>query len=273
MSLLAKTIPFTPFTIQQVIWAIVVAVVGYIIISWISSLFRKSLSKAGLPDLVADVFTKLLKVFLYVALILAVVRALGIQTGSVVLGLSAVIGLILGFGLQDTLNNLAAGVWIAVTRPFDKGDFIQVAGHSGTVTEVGVLSTVLTRPDNEVVMIPNRQVWGAPIVNYTRNPIRRINLSVGVAYGTDLDRAVRVALETVKSIEGVLKDPAPQVVVAELADSSINLAVRAWAKKEDYWTVRERIMKAIYNAFNREGIEIPFPQLDVHIRDMPGSGS
>ncbi len=270
--LLSTQIPFTPFTVQQVLWSAITLIIGFIVSAWAAGVFKRSLLKTGAPELVADVFAKLLKTLLYVAVVLLAVRALGIGTGSVVVGLSAVIGLILGFGLQDTMNNLAAGVWIAVTRPFNKGDYVEVAGYSGSVTEVGILSTVLTRPDNEVVLIPNRSVWGQPIVNYTRNPIRRVNLQVGVSYGTDLGRAVRTALEVVKSVPGVLENPAPQVVVAELGDSSVNLAVRAWARKEDYWAVREKIIRGIYERFMEEGIEIPYPQLDVHIRDMPGTG-
>ncbi len=232
-------------------------------------IFRRSLERLGLPELAARVLTRLVSIMLYFALVLAVAESLGFGTGSVVLGVSAVIGLILGFGMQDTIANLAAGVWIAAARPFDKGDVVEVAGFTGKVEEVGILSTLMSKPDGEIVYIPNRQVWGSPVVNYTRRPIRRINVTIGVAYGTDLDKAVKVAIETIKSIDGVLDDPEPQVVVTELADSSINLSVRAWAKKEDYWRVREEALKRIYNAFNREGIEIPYPQLDVHIRDMP----
>jgi len=265
-------VPFTPFTLGQVVWSLIILALGVLVSNWLARMFRGSLLRAGLPELIADVFSKLFKALLYVSVVLLAVRALGVGTGSVVVGLSAVIGLVLGFGMQDTMNNLAAGVWIAVTRPFDKGDYVEVAGYSGTVSEVGILSTVLVRPDNEVVLIPNRSVWGKPIVNYTRNPTRRVNIQVGVAYGTDLDRAVRTALDIVRGTPGVLMDPQPQVVIAGLGDSSVNLAIRAWARKEDYWAVRERIIRGVYERFAAEGIEIPYPQLDVHIRDMPGGG-
>ncbi len=269
--ILTWTIPLTSITIGNLVWAIVIAVVGYIIIKLFEQVFRKSLIRIGAPELVAGVLTRLTVVLLYVVLILAVAAALGFSTGSVVVGLSAIIGLILGFGLQDTMNNLAAGVWIAVSRAFSKGDLVSVSGYTGIVDDVGILSTVLKQPDNTVVTIPNRNVWGSPIVNYTKMPIRRVTLNVGVAYGTDLDKAVKIALETVSSIDGVLNDPPAQVIVSELADSSVNLQVRAWVKKEDFGRVKESIMKAIYNKFGDEGIEIPFPQLDVHVRDMPGT--
>ncbi|MCE4609418.1 MAG: mechanosensitive ion channel family protein [Desulfurococcales archaeon] len=268
--ILSNTIPGTSITIGGLLWALVILVVGYIIVVSFLAIFKRSLSRLGLPPLVAGVLTRLVSVILYLALVLAAASAAGFNTGSVVLGLSAVIGLILGFGLQDTINNLAAGVWIAVTRPFDKGDLVEVGGYLGTIKDVGILSTVIVRPNNEVVLLPNKSVWGSPIVNYTRNPTRRITLDVGVAYGTDLDKAVKIALEAVKNVDGVLEDPAPQVVITELADSSVNLQVRVWVKKEDYGQVKPEIIKAVYNAFNAAGIEIPYPQLDVHIREMPG---
>jgi small conductance mechanosensitive channel len=270
-NILNYTIPMTSITIQGVIWAIVIAIVGYIVIKVFEAIFKKSLMKIGVPDLVSGVLTKLIVALLYVVLVLAIAAALGFNTGSIVIGLSAIFAFVLGFGLQDTMNNLAAGVWIVVTRAFSKGDLITVAGYTGAVEEVGILTTVLKQPDNAIITIPNRSVWGSAIVNYTKMPIRRVTLNIGVAYGTDLDNAVKVALDTVKEVEGVLENPSPQVVVSELADSSVNLQIRAWVNKENFAAVKEAIMKSIYRRFNEEGIEIPFPQLDVHVRDMPNA--
>lgn len=203
------------------------------------------------------------------AVILLAVRALGIEVGSVVIGLSAVIGLILGFGMQDTLTNLAAGVWIAALRPIDMGEVVEVAGKVGKVNAVGIMSTELLTPDNVLITIPNKLVWGNVITNYTRMPTRRVDVNVGVAYGTDLDKAIKIAMDLMQNHPKVLKDPAPTVVITELADSSINLQLRAWAKTEDYWTVKGDLTKGIYEAYMKEGIEIPFPQMDVHIKEMP----
>ncbi|MCE4625393.1 MAG: mechanosensitive ion channel family protein [Desulfurococcales archaeon] len=266
IDILGYRIPYTSITIANLIYAAVVLVVGYIIIRMALKVLRRSLERLGLPPLVAGILTRLTAVFLYLALLLSAVRALGISTGAVTLSLGAAVGLILGFGLQDTMNNLAAGLWITVVRAFKKGDFVKVAGYMGTIEDVGVLSTKLRLPGGEVALIPNRNVWGSPIVNYSAADVRRFNFTVGVAYGTDLDRAVRVALEAVKSVPEVLDDPAPQIIIQELADSSINLEVRGWAKKEDLLTAKTKTIKAVYDAFNREGIEIPFPQLDVHLR-------
>ncbi|MCE4617380.1 MAG: mechanosensitive ion channel family protein [Desulfurococcales archaeon] len=264
--ILGQQIPLTSITLGNVLWAVIIAIVGYIIIVVVRAVFRKTTSTIGLPPLVSGIIEKFLAAILYTSLILAIAGALGFSTGSIILGLSAVIGLILGFGLQDALNNLAAGVMIAVSRPFERGDLVSIAGHIGVVEEVGILSTVITKFDNEIAIIPNRNVWGSVIVNYTKNPIRRISFTVGVAYGTDLDYAIKTALETVKCIDGVLEDPAPQVVVTELADSSVNLSIRLWAKKEDYGRVREEAIKRIYRVFAEKNIEIPFPQLEVHLK-------
>lgn len=214
---------------------------------------------------------RFLSALLYVAVILLAVRALGIGVGSVVLGLSAVIGLILGFGMQDTLTNLAAGVWIAALRPIDMGEVVEVAGKTGKVNAVGIMSTELLTPDNVLITVPNKLVWGSVITNYTRMPTRRVDVNVSVAYGTDLDRAIKLAMELMKSHPKVLKDPEPSVVIAGLEDSFINLQLRAWAKTEDYWAVKGDLTKGIYELYRKEGVEIPFPQLDVHIKEMPKS--
>ncbi len=267
--MLSRTIPLTSIKVESLLWAIVIAVVGYVIIKTVIQVLRSSLTRIGVPELAAGVLARLVEVLLYAALVLAVAATLGYNTGSLVLGLSAIIGLVLGFGLQDTINNLAAGVWLAASRAFSKGDVVEVAGYKGVVEDVGILSTVLKTPENNVIMVPNKSVWGSAIVNYTKMPVKRISVDVGVAYGTDLDKAVKTALDVIRSIEGVLSDPEPQVIVTELADSSVNLQLRAWARREDYWAVREAIIKAVYRRFNEEGIEIPFPQLDVHVREFP----
>jgi len=266
---LDEPIPYVGVKPIQVITAVVILVVGWVATRLIVASLRRGLKRTKLPELVVEFLCRFISSLLYVAVILLAVSALGIGVGSVVLGLSAVIGLVLGFGMQDTLTNLAAGVWIAALQPFNKGDVVTVAGHTGKVDAVGVMSTELLTPDNTVITIPNRLVWGSPVVNYTRMPTRRVALDVGVAYGTDLDRAIKIAVELMKGHPKVLNDPEPSVVVTALADSSINLQLRAWTRTEDYWAVKGELTRAIYEAYTREGIEIPFPQMDVHIKEMP----
>ncbi|MBP1912662.1 mechanosensitive ion channel family protein [Thermococcus stetteri] len=269
MVVLDKSLPYVGVTPMQVITAVAILIVGYIVAKVITASFKRGLRKTKLPELVVEFLGRFLSALIYVAVLLLAVRALGIEVGSVVLGLSAVIGLILGFGMQDTLTNLAAGVWIAALRPIDMGEVVEVAGKTGTVRAMGIMSTELLTPDNVLITIPNKLVWGNVITNYTRMPTRRVDVNVGVAYGTDLDRAIKISMDLMQNHQKVLKDPAPSVVITGLADSSINLQMRAWVKTEDFGGVKGDLTKGIYEAYMKEGIEIPFPQLDVHIKEMP----
>jgi small-conductance mechanosensitive channel len=262
---LGATVPYTEITFMQVFTAVIILIVGWIAAKIIVSMFKKGVGKSELPELVTDFLARLFGVLLYVAVILLAVSALGITVGSVVLGLSAVLGLILGFGMQDTLTNLFAGVWLAALRPIDKDEVVETNGKTGKVDAIGIMSTELLTWDNTFITIPNKLVWGSVIENYTRMPIRRVDVSVGVSYASEMDRAITVAMDLMKGHSLVLQDPESAVVVTELADSSVNLQLRAWAKTEDYWTVKGDMTRGILEAFRKESIEIPFPQLDVHL--------
>ncbi len=264
-----KPLPYVGVTPLQMATAVAILVIGWVVTKILVGTFKRGLKKTKLPELVVEFLGRFLSALLYVVVILLAVSALGIGVGSVVLSISAVIGLILGFGMQDTLTNLAAGVWITALRPFDKGDVVTVAGQTGKVNAVGIMSTELLTPDNTLITIPNKLVWGSIITNYTRMPTRRVSVDVGVAYGTDLDRAIKIAMDIMKGHPKVLNDPEPSVVITALADSSINLQLRAWTKTEDYWAVKGDLTRAIYETYMKEGIEIPFPQMDVHIKEMP----
>jgi len=253
-------------TPESVVLALIVAVIGLIVVRVIRSAFKTMLSRASkLSGLVVEFLVRFFSILLYVILILVVMATLGFDVSSVVLGLSAVIGLILGLGLQDTITNLAAGVWVAAFRPIDKGEFAEVNGISGTVMGVGIMMTEMLKPDNTYITIPNSQVWSNPVINYGRMETRRLDVTVGVAYDTDLNKAIRVATDLMKSHEGVLPSPEPVTVVTELADSSVNLSLRAWTKTEDLWGVKWDLTREIVGAFRDAGIEIPFPQVDVHL--------
>jgi small-conductance mechanosensitive channel len=253
-------------TPKSVVLALIVAVIGLIVVRVLRSAFKMALSRATkLSGLVVDFLVSFFSILLYVILVLVVMATLGFDVSSVVLGLSAVIGLILGFGLQDTIINLAAGVWVAAFRPIDKGEFAEINGMSGTVTGVGIMTTEMLKPDNTYITIPNSQVWGNPVINYSRMDTRRVDVTVGVAYDTDLNKAIRVATDLMKSHEKVLPSPEPVTVVTELADSSVNLSLWAWTKTDDLWGVKWDLTREIVGAFGDAGIEIPFPQVDVHL--------
>ncbi len=258
-------IPYIGVSLFDIIFAIIAFIVGYIAIAMIVRIFRKSLLKTHLPKILVEFLSRFFKILLVIILILAVLPILHIDVSAVVIGVSAVIGLILGFGMQDTMTNIFAGFWLAILKPFEIGDYIEVNGMEGTLKSVGVMSTILLTPDNKYIMIPNKMVWGASIVNHTKMPVRRVNVDVGISYDTDLDKAISVAMKIMKENPKVLSDPAPTVVISQLADSSINIQLRAWTRTPDYWTVKGEITKAILRKFAEEGIEIPYPQLDVHI--------
>ena len=262
---LSDSLPYMNITFFNVLSSLIVLIAGIIVAKILANTFKNGLKRTQLPELVTEFLSKFLLAFLYVAVILAVVATLGVDISSVVVGLSAVIGLILGFGMQDTLTNLAAGIWIATLRPFDKGEYVSVSGHSGSVHEVGFMATELLTPDNKLITIPNKVIWGSAIENATRMPTRREDVSVGISYDTKVDHAVQVALDLMKEHPKVLPEPVPAVVTTELADSSVNLQLRAWTTTPEYWGVKGDLTKGILKAYKESGIEIPFPQLDVHL--------
>ncbi|QDY70196.1 mechanosensitive ion channel family protein [Qingshengfaniella alkalisoli] len=178
---------------------------------------------------------------------------------------------IIAFAMQDTLGNLAAGLMIMINRPFDEGDYVTVAGTGGTVKSVSIVSTTITTPDNQVIVIPNSKVWGDIITNVTASDTRRVDLVFGIGYDDSIEEAQRVMEGVVAAHPAVLSEPAPVIRVNELADSSVNFVCRPWTTRDDYWTVYWDLTRQIKEAFDANGISIPFPQTDLHVK-MPSSG-
>jgi len=205
--LLARIIPFTNTTIFQLLIAVIVLVVGFIVVKIVVVFFRRGLRKAKFSELLADFLARFFSLLLYVVVILLAIRAFGITVGSIFLGLSAIVGLILGFGLQDTLTNLAAGIWLIALRPMDKDEVVTVSGMNGKVTAIRIMATELLTLDNTLILIPNKLIWGSPIVNYTRMSTRRVEVAVGISYESNLKKATQVAMNLMKNHSLVLKDP------------------------------------------------------------------
>ncbi|PKN62188.1 MAG: mechanosensitive ion channel protein [Deltaproteobacteria bacterium HGW-Deltaproteobacteria-15] len=195
--------------------------------------------------------------------VLAALAKFGIQTASFIAVLGAA-GFAIGFALQGSLANFAAGVLILVLRPFKIGDYIMGAGEAGTVKEIALFTTVLATPDNVKIMVPNGKLFGDTIKNVSAFDTRRIDLVIGIGYGSDIQKAHDVIREVIRKDDRVLRDPTAQVAVSELADSSVNLVIRPWVRKEDYWDVRFDLTRKLKEAFDANGIEIPFPQRVVH---------
>ena len=191
--------------------------------------------------------------------------ALGVQVGPMVAALGAG-GFIIGFALQETLGSFASGMMIMVYRPFDVDDFVKVAGETGTVKEMSLVSTKLLTPDNKVLVIPNKKAWGDTITNFTGCGVRRVDLVFGIGYEDDIQRAIDVLKEVAGQHPNVLSEPDLTVNVNELADSSVNLFCRPWVNTEDYWGVYWELTRQVKERFDSEGISFPFPQRDVHLQ-------
>ncbi|KKH94125.1 mechanosensitive ion channel protein MscS [Methanosarcina sp. 1.H.T.1A.1] len=266
--MIEQMIPYTDITVSRLIFAIIVLIGGFISVKFLVYIFRKGIQKTKLPDLTTQFLAHFLSILLYVIVILAFLKSLSFDVDSFVVGLSAIIGLVLGLGMQDTLTNLSAGVWVAAIRPIDMGEMVIVNGQTGKVKAVGIMSTELLTPDNQLITIPNKLVWGSSIVNMTRMPTRRASVDVGISYSSDIEIAIKIALDLMKGHPLVLPDPEPAVVTTELANSSVNLQLRAWTKTGDFAAVKNNLTAGIFEAYRREGIEIPFPQMDVHVKEI-----
>ncbi|WP_048170029.1 mechanosensitive ion channel family protein [Methanosarcina sp. 2.H.A.1B.4] len=266
--IIEQMIPYTDITVSRLIFAIIVLIGGFISVKFLVYIFRKGIQKTKLPDLTTQFLAHFLSILLYVIVILAFLKSLSFDVDSFVVGLSAIIGLVLGLGMQDTLTNLSAGVWVAAIRPIDMGEMVIVNGQTGKVKAVGIMSTELLTPDNQLITIPNKLVWGSSIVNMTRMPTRRASVDVGISYSSDIEIAIMIALDLMKGHPLVLPDPEPAVVTTELANSSVNLQLRAWTKTGDFAAVKNNLTAGIFEAYRREGIEIPFPQMDVHVKEI-----
>ena len=197
-------------------------------------------------------------------LLMIVIQRLGVNIAPLIAGLG-VTGFILGFAFQESLGNLAAGMMLAINQPFGVGDYVSVGGIEGTVQELNMMATTLATGDNKKVVVPNKVVWGAPITNYTATSKRRVDLAIGIAYGADITKAKRIAMDVLRAHPLVLADPAPLVEVLALGDSAVNLVIRPWSKPADYWTVYFTVIQSVKEAFDQNGIGIPFPQLEVRM--------
>jgi small conductance mechanosensitive channel len=244
--------------------AILTLVIGLFFARVISSAFSKVMRKRELDSTIADFVSHMIRYIIIAFVVIAALSRIGVQTTSFIALLGAA-GLAVGLALQGSLSNFASGVLIIALRPFKAGEYIEAAGTAGSVDSVQIFATTLTTPDNKVVIVPNSAILGGNIINYSRMPTRRIDLLIGVSYGADLAKTKAVLEGVVKANGKVLAEPEAKIAVAELGDSSVNLVVRPWVNSVDYWSVRFELMEAIKNGLDEAGIEIPFPQMDVHL--------
>ena len=253
--------------VLNILWALIVLVIGIKLINWVVKILEKALEKGKVEPGVATFLCSVARYALYFVLALVVLSAFGVTTGSVIAVLGS-LGVTIGLALQGSLSNLAGGVLILLLKPFVIGDYITEmnTNQEGTVEAITIFYTRLLTPDNKRIMIPNGILSNTSIVNVTAMDKRRINLVVGVAYDSDIAKVKQVLTDIVMKEESRLEGEETNIFVSELADSSIQMGVRFWVNKDDYWTTKWRITENIKLAFDDNNISIPFPQLDVQIK-------
>jgi len=249
----------------NVLGAIAILIFGWMIAGWAKRATANALGRIKAVDaMLSSFFSSLVKYIVLAFTVVAVLNRFGVETTSFVAVIGAA-GLAIGLALQGTLSNVAAGVMLLLFRPFKVGDFIEGGGLSGTIKEASLFTTKMATGDNIHIVVPNSQLWGTAIRNFSHHPTRRVDLSIGIGYGDDIDKAMDVIKRIAAEDTRIHTDPAPFVEVANLGDNAVELVVRVWADNGDYWGVKFAMTKAIKQTFDKEGISFPFPQRDVHI--------
>lgn len=254
----------------SVLGGFVVLIIGWTLAGWAGRGVDRGLGKVERIDATLRSFlASATRYVILVLTVLAVLSEFGVQTASLITVFGAA-SLAIGLALQGTLSNLAAGVMLLFFRPFHVGDYVEAGGHAGTVKAIDLFMTEFATPDNVRILVPNGNIWGGAVVNYSHHSTRRVDLLIGIDYGDDIDKA----FDTIRGVIGaegrIHADPEPMVVVGELADNSVNIIIRVWCDAGNYWPLKFDLTKAIKEALDKAGISIPFPQRVVH---MAGGGA
>ena len=250
----------------KVILAIVIYYVGKLITNWIIRIMTRSFERRNVEQSLRNFLTSMVKIIMTILVILAAIQTLGVNTSSF-LAIFASAGLAIGMALSGTLQNFAGGVILLILRPYRVGDYITAQGQSGTVKAIGLFSTQLSTPDNRTIYVPNSAISTSIVDNYSHPTIRRVDWTVTISYGDDVDVARKAILEILAADKRVLKEPAePLVALKELGNSAVILTVRAWTANDNYWYLLWDINERMYKELPQNGIHFPYPQLDVHIK-------
>ena len=248
----------------RIIAALAIFIIGRWVAKGIRKLLKRILERHDVDPTLRSFVCNLSYIFLLIFVVVAALNQLGIQTASVIAIIGAA-GLAIGLALQGSLANFAAGVLMIIFRPFKVGDYIEGGGTAGTVEDIEIFHTQLKSPDNKTIIVPNGQLMNDTIVNYSTKGTRRVDMGFGIGYSDDIDKARSAIMEILERDDRIMKDPAPVAPVSELADSSVNFAVRFWTTADNYWSVYFETMEAVKKKFDAENINIPFPQRDVHV--------
>jgi len=244
--------------------SIIIFYVGRMVVSLVVGSVGKLLASRGMDEILIGFLTSIMRWVLLLFVIVAALSQLGVDTTSLVALLGAA-GLAIGLSLQSSLSNFASGVMLIIFRPITKGDFVEIAGTSGSVESISIFTTTLTSPDNKEVLVPNGAILSNNITNYSARPTRRVDMVFGIGYNDDIKKAKELLEQIVSADKRVLAEPEPVIALGELGDSSVNFLVRPWVKSEDYWGVLWETTEAVKLKFDEAGISIPYPQMDVHI--------
>ena len=251
----------------NLIGIVVILIVGKILISLLKKWITKSLAKSEkINELMQKLMVRVVSATAWIILLVIVLGQMGINLAPIIAGLG-VTGFILGFAFQETLGNLLAGVMIALNSPFRIGDYVEIGSISGSVRDMDMMRVTLATPDNKRVIMANKLIWGSPITNYSYTDKRRVELGISIAYDSDVSKAKEILWDIIGKYPEILSDPKPVIAVNKLNDSTVDLVVRPWTLPGDYWTVYFRFQEEVLKRFRDEGVEIPFPQVDVHMPD------
>lgn len=253
--------------LTSLILALVIFFIGRWIARSLSGLVNRILESRNTDEPLRHFIVAIVRAILtFIALMIAL-DFLGFDT-TVLLTVFAAAGLAIGLALKDTLNNFAAGVMLILFKPFTMGDFVEAAGVAGVVEQIGIFSSQMKTGDNREIIVPNSHIYGGVIINASAKPTRRIDLTIGVGYGDDLQKAEQLLLACIAADHRILVDPEATVAVAELADSCVNFVVRPWVNSADYWAVRWHLLRQIKLSFDENGISIPYPQQEIHLHQV-----
>ena len=248
---------------KSILLAAVIFIAGRLLISVINRLVAQMMERRKIDATIQSFLRSFINILLTILLLISVVSALGVNTTSFA-ALLASAGVAVGMALSGNLQNLAGGLIILLFKPYKVGDYVDAQGVSGTVKEIQIFHTVLVTPDNKIIYVPNGSLSSGSVTNYSLSQLRRVDWTVGVEYGTEIEKVRQTVLDLIKKDGRILTEPAPFIALSALADSSVNITIRVWVKNEDYWGVFFDMNQNIYEVFNREGISFPFPQVTVH---------
>jgi len=269
-----KMIESATVTLSAYSLKILAAILVYLVGKWLSrklsNVLGNILERKALEPTLVHFLKNMAYYIFFIMVLIAAAGQLGIKTASFLTIVGAA-GLAVSLALKDSLSNFASGVMLVLFRPFREGDIVTAGGMTGKVTRIAIFNTTLTTGDNQVVIVPNSAITSGVITNVNANPTRRIDLVIGIGYDDNIRKAKDLLMQLIEADSRILKDPAPAIAVAELADSSVNFNVRPWVKTEDYWGVRGDLTEKIKVTFDEEGISIPYPQQDVHFFPKPAA--